>query len=61
MMACALRLIFVVATPGRLIDLLGHNAVKIRRRPWKDEADRPFDLGFGEELKRILALLPTTR
>jgi ATP-dependent RNA helicase RhlE len=53
----------IVATPGRLIDLLDHNAVKISdvQTLVLDEADRLLDLGFGEELKRILALLPSTR
>ena len=53
----------VVATPGRLIDLLGHNAVKISdvQTLVLDEADRMLDLGFGEELARILALLPAKR
>ena len=53
----------VVATPGRLIDLLDHHAVKISdvQTLVLDEADRLLDLGFGEELKRILALLPAKR
>ncbi len=53
----------VVATPGRLIDLVEHNAVKLGEVQMLvlDEADRLLDLGFGEELKRILALLPAKR
>ncbi len=53
----------VVATPGRLIDLLGHNAVQMSgvQTLVLDEADRMLDLGFGEELARILAILPATR
>ncbi|TAG33875.1 MAG: DEAD/DEAH box helicase, partial [Polaromonas sp.] len=53
----------VVATPGRLIDLLSHNAVKISsvQTLVLDEADRMLDLGFGEELAHILALLPAKR
>ena len=53
----------IVATPGRLIDLLVHNAVKISEVQTLvlDEADRLLDLGFGEELNRILALLPAKR
>lgn len=53
----------VVATPGRLLDLLHHNAVKIGdvQTLVLDEADRLLDLGFGEELGRILALLPAKR
>ncbi len=53
----------VVATPGRLIDLLAHNALKLDgvQMLVLDEADRLLDLGFGEELNRILALLPAKR
>ena len=53
----------IVATPGRLIDLLAHNAVKLADLQMLvlDEADRLLDLGFGEELNRILALLPAKR
>jgi ATP-dependent RNA helicase RhlE len=53
----------VVATPGRLIDLIEHNAVQLSsvRTLVLDEADRLLDLGFGEELGRIIALLPAKR
>jgi ATP-dependent RNA helicase RhlE len=53
----------VVATPGRLLDLIDHNAVNIAhvRTLVLDEADRLLDMGFGEELGRILALLPRKR
>ena len=53
----------VVATPGRLLDLIGQNALSIKavRTLVLDEADRLLDLGFGEELTNILALLPAQR
>jgi len=53
----------MVATPGRLIDLVEHNALTLAstRMLVLDEADRLLDLGFGEELNRILALLPAKR
>jgi ATP-dependent RNA helicase RhlE len=53
----------VVATPGRLLDLLAHNALRLDAVSTLvlDEADRLFDLGFAEELGRILALLPAQR
>ena len=53
----------VVATPGRLLDLVDHNALSLAGTSSLvlDEADRLLDLGFGEELKRILALLPAQR
>ncbi len=53
----------MVATPGRLIDLIAHNALTLSSVTTLvlDEADRLFDLGFAEELSRILALLPVQR
>jgi ATP-dependent RNA helicase RhlE len=53
----------MVATPGRLIDLIAHNALTLSNVAMLvlDEADRLFDLGFAEELSRILALLPAQR
>ncbi|MEO7254589.1 MAG: DEAD/DEAH box helicase [Casimicrobium sp.] len=53
----------VVATPGRLLDLIDHNALSISALSTLvlDEADRLLDLGFGEELQRILKLLPVAR
>ncbi|RYX96464.1 MAG: DEAD/DEAH box helicase [Comamonadaceae bacterium] len=53
----------VVATPGRLLDLVEHNAIKLSAVATLvlDEADRMLDLGFADELQRILALLPRER
>jgi len=53
----------VVATPGRLLDLVEHNALGLNHVTALvlDEADRLLDLGFAEELTRILALLPAQR
>ena len=53
----------VVATPGRLLDLLEQNALKLSavEALVLDEADRLLDLGFSEELQRVLALLPAQR
>jgi ATP-dependent RNA helicase RhlE len=53
----------VVATPGRLLDLIDHNALNLATVGTLvlDEADRLLDLGFGEELGRILGLLPAQR
>jgi ATP-dependent RNA helicase RhlE len=52
----------VVATPGRLLDLIDQNAVSIAdvQTLVLDEADRLLDLGFADELKRLLALLPAS-
>ena len=53
----------VVATPGRLLDLVDHNALRLSAVSALvlDEADRMLDLGFADELARILALLPAQR
>ena len=53
----------VVATPGRLLDLVAHNALRLQAVEVLvlDEADRLLDLGFAEELQRVLALLPQRR
>lgn len=50
----------VVATPGRLLDLVSSNAIKLDQVKTLvlDEADRMLSLGFTEELNQILALLP---
>ena len=53
----------VVATPGRLLDLIDQNAVSLAdvQTLVLDEADRLLDMGFADELKRLLALLPAQR
>ena len=53
----------VVATPGRLIDLVEHNALDLGKVNFLvlDEADKLLDMGFADELARILALLPAKR
>jgi ATP-dependent RNA helicase RhlE len=53
----------VVATPGRLLDLVRKNALSLRevRALVIDEADRMFSLGFADELDAVLALLPADR
>ncbi|MBK7613630.1 MAG: DEAD/DEAH box helicase [Vitreoscilla sp.] len=50
----------MVATPGRLLDLVRHNAVHLDQVTCLvlDEADRLLDLGFSDELNEVLALLP---
>ncbi|KAB7768598.1 DEAD/DEAH box helicase [Xanthomonas maliensis] len=53
----------VIATPGRLLDLVAHNALRLSQVSTLilDEADRLLDLGFGAELDRIFGLLPAQR
>jgi superfamily II DNA/RNA helicase len=50
----------VVATPGRLLDLLDHNALRLDDVATLvlDEADRLLDLGFADELVQLLDALP---
>tara|TARA_B110001454_G_scaffold159968_1_gene149348 strand:+ start:2581 stop:3930 length:1350 start_codon:yes stop_codon:yes gene_type:complete len=50
----------LVATPGRLLDLISSNAIKLDmiRTLVLDEADRMLSLGFTEELSALLALMP---
>ena len=53
----------VVATPGRLLDLVGQRALLLGgvQMLVVDEADRLLDLGFADELHRVLAWLPAKR
>ncbi len=53
----------LVATPGRLLELVGKNAVRLSSIATLvlDEADKMLNLGFKEEVDRILALLPRKR
>ena len=53
----------LVATPGRLLDLFDRNAVKFSQLETLvlDEADRMLDMGFSDEIGKILALLPKKR
>ncbi len=53
----------LVATPGRLLDLISSNAIKLDlvNTLVLDEADRMLSLGFTEELDALLALTPTKK
>lgn len=53
----------IVATPGRLLDLVDHNAVSLEEVGTLvlDEADRILDLGFADELSQIFLMLPDER
>lgn len=53
----------LVATPGRLMDLHSHNAIKFDQLQVLvlDEADRMLDMGFIRDIKRIIDLLPRRR
>jgi ATP-dependent RNA helicase RhlE len=53
----------LVATPGRLLELVDSNAVHLSEIDTLvlDEADKMLNLGFQEEMNRVFALLPQRR
>jgi ATP-dependent RNA helicase RhlE len=53
----------LIATPGRLLDLLNQGIMNLRDIQIfvLDEADRMLDMGFIHDIKRIIALLPKKR
>lgn len=53
----------LVATPGRLIDLLDRGAISLSKTEYLvlDEADQMLDLGFIHALRKIATLLPPKR
>jgi ATP-dependent RNA helicase RhlE len=53
----------LVACPGRLLDLMNQNQVRLDRVEVLvlDEADRMFDMGFLPDIKRIIKAVPVKR
>ena len=53
----------LVATPGRLLDLISQGHIDIRRVEFfiLDEADRMLDMGFIRDIRKVLKLLPKRR
>jgi len=53
----------LIATPGRLLELISSKAVKLSEVGTLvlDEADKMLNLGFKEEMDKIFALLPSRR
>jgi ATP-dependent RNA helicase RhlE len=53
----------VIATPGRLLDLMNQGHLNIREVEIfvLDEADRMLDMGFVHDVKKLLAILPKKR
>ena len=53
----------MVATPGRLLDLVQSNGLKLGQVEFLvlDEADRMLDMGFINDIRKIVAKLPTKR
>lgn len=61
--AMSLGVDVLVATPGRLLDLIGQGFIKLNALEVfvLDEADRMLDMGFIHDIKKILKLLPPKR
>lgn len=53
----------LIATPGRLLDLIDHNSLSISgiQHLVIDEADKMFQLGFGEEMNKLFGLMPVMK
>ncbi len=53
----------VIATPGRLLDHVSQKTIDLSKVDFLilDEADRMLDMGFINDIKKILAILPKTR
>ncbi|HUP13764.1 MAG TPA: DEAD/DEAH box helicase, partial [Niastella sp.] len=53
----------LIATPGRLLDLINQNIVKLNEVKFLvlDEADRMLDMGFVNDVKKIIAKTPTQK
>jgi ATP-dependent RNA helicase RhlE len=53
----------LVATPGRLLDLMNQGYVKLHNVEYfvLDEADRMLDMGFINDIKKIMTKIPTKR
>jgi len=53
----------LVATPGRLLDLMNQKYINLSHVKFLvlDEADRMLDMGFSQDVKRVIAHIPSTR
>lgn len=53
----------LIATPGRLLDLISQRVVSLKKLQYfvLDEADRMLDMGFIHDIRKIVALLPPNR
>lgn len=53
----------LVATPGRLLDLIDQGFIRLNAIEYfvLDEADRMLDMGFINDIRKIIALLPSKR
>ncbi len=53
----------IVATPGRLVDHLERGSIRLDRLEMLvlDEADRMLDMGFSEDMEKIVSRAPSDR
>ena len=53
----------IIATPGRLLDLMDQGIVRLNAIEYfvLDEADRMLDMGFVNDIRKVLAKLPSSR
>ena len=53
----------IVATPGRLLDLIGQGYITLKHIEYfvLDEADQMLDMGFIHDIKKLIAMLPHNR
>ena len=53
----------LIATPGRLLDLIGQGYITLRDIKYfvLDEADRMLDMGFIHDIKKLIKMLPQKR
>ncbi len=53
----------LIATPGRLLDLMNQRLIQLKDIQYfvLDEADRMLDMGFINDIKKVLAVLPAKR
>ena len=53
----------LIATPGRLLDLLGQKLIDLSKVAYfvLDEADRMLDMGFVHDVRRVVVSIPKTR
>lgn len=53
----------LVATPGRLLDLIGQGIISLKNIEYfvLDEADQMLDMGFIHDIRKLLAILPAKR
>jgi ATP-dependent RNA helicase RhlE len=61
--SCSAGVDILVATPGRLLDLMNQGYVNLKELEFfvLDEADRMLDMGFIHDVKKVIAAIPRQR